>query len=173
MKKALIVTFIICLAVTFITGLALAQSGTYEAPPARSEEPPYNIATTDTLNLKIGDTVILVVNPEPSGTSVTWSSGNESVALVSAINLSSARVTGISPGTARIISTAVTPRADGTYWRESVNVTVTAGVTTGVVTPRTGAGNWLLLLLLPLVAASAAAVALLLGNNRPLKSHSK
>jgi hypothetical protein len=155
MKRTFITLLLICLFISLAGSFAFAQSGTYEAPPARSEEPTYNIAAIDTLDLKIGNTAILVVTPEPSGTSVTWSSSNDSVASISAIDPTSARVTAIGPGTARIISIAVSPKADGTYWRESTTVTVTSAL----VTPPTGGSPaWpqLILAALAILAAPAA-----------------
>jgi hypothetical protein len=177
MKAYARVILITSLAILLISGLALAQSGTYESPPlppadgspsttppVRPEEPVYNIGSADQLDLKIGDTIILNAFPEPIGVNVVWDSGNKNVATVAAFS-PTARVTALAPGTTVITCIAQSPRADGSYWRERVTINVTAAPAVRA-TPSTAGSSALPLVFVALILLATAA---LLGINRPVK----
>jgi hypothetical protein len=177
MKAYARVILITSLAILLISGLALAQSGTYESPPlppsdespsttppARPEEPVYNIGSVDQLDLKAGDTLILNAFPEPIGANVVWDSGNKNVASVVAFS-PTARVTALAPGTAIITCIAQSPRADGSYWRQSVTINVTAAPAVGPTPPTAGSSA----LTLVFVALILLVTVALLKAIRPVK----
>ncbi|MCD8363547.1 MAG: Ig-like domain-containing protein [Lachnospiraceae bacterium] len=97
------------------------NSKSYSAACTVKVSAPSISLSSSSLSLTAGDTCTLTASVTPSGQSVTWSSSSSSVATVS----SSGKVTAISAG-----STTITATINGTSYKASCTVTVTAAAST-------------------------------------------